>query len=347
VLRKNPLRAQLIITLKVVSYKSRGSQQFASTSVNPMINTAVIGCGVWGSNHARVYHDIPNCNLVAVVDADEKRAKEIGLKNHTNWFTQPDKVLENPDIQIISVCTPTITHYDIALSAIKAGKNVLVEKPMTDTVEQAQTLINLAKKKNVKLTVGFVERFNPAVQEAIKRVNDNEIGEIVLAHTRRVSRRPERIGDVGVIKDLAIHDIDIINHLFNDKPKTVYAIAGKIKHTYEDYANINITYSNNRNAFVETNWLTPRRIRTLVITGTTGIINVEYPTQEITIENNTQIIQPFLRNAEPLRLELDSFIKAVEKDTEPEVTGTDGINALKICEAAIESSKNGEEIKLK
>jgi len=311
-----------------------------------MLNTAVIGCGVWGSNHARVYHEISNSKLVAVVDADEKRAKEVGLKYHTDWYTNPDEIMKNKDIQLISICTPTITHYEIALKAIKAGKNVLVEKPMTDTVAQAKTLINTADKEGVKLTVGFVERFNPAVQEAIKRVNSGEIGEVVLAHTRRVSRRPERIGDVGVIKDLAIHDIDIINHLFNDKPKTVYAVAGNIKHTYEDYANINITYSNNRNSFVETNWLTPRRIRTLVITGTTGIINVEYATQEITIENNTQLTQPYLRNAEPLRLELESFIKTIETETEPYVTGLDGLSALQICEAALESSKSRMEIKI-
>jgi UDP-N-acetylglucosamine 3-dehydrogenase len=312
-----------------------------------MINTAVIGCGSWGSNHARIYHDLPNSKLLAVVDANEKKAKEIGKRFHTKWYTNPEQILENPEIQLVSICTPTITHYDIAVQAIKSGKNVLVEKPMTDTLAQAEEIIALAKKNNVKLTVGFVERFNPAVQEAIKLVADDEIGDIVLAHTRRVSRRPERIGDVGVIKDLAIHDIDIMNQLFNEKPKTVFAIAGKIKHTYEDYANINITYPNNRNAFVETNWLTPRRIRTLVITGTNGIINVEYPTQEITIDNNVRMVQPYLVNSEPLQLELRSFIKAVETDTEPVVSGSDGLSALKICEAALESSKNGVEIKIK
>ena len=311
-----------------------------------MNNTAVIGCGVWGSNHARVYHEISKSKLVAVADANEKRAQEIGTRYHTKWYSDVGKVLDNPEIQTVSICTPTITHYEIACKAIEAGKNVLVEKPMTDTVAQAKTLIKMAEKNGVKLTVGFVERFNPAVQEAIKRVKNDEIGDIVLAHTRRVSRRPERIGDVGVIKDLAIHDLDIINHLFDEKPKTVFAIAGKIKHVYEDYANINITYSNNRNAFVETNWLTPRRIRTLEITGTDGIINVEYPTQEITIENNLQLVQPYLRNVEPLRLELESFLNAIEFDREPEVTGIDGINALKLCEAALESSKSRIEVNI-
>jgi UDP-N-acetylglucosamine 3-dehydrogenase len=309
-------------------------------------NVAVVGCGVWGSNHARVYSELPNTKLLAVVDADEQRAREIAQKHHTNWYCDPQAVLENPDIEVVNICTPTVTHYDLAMAAIKAGKHVLVEKPMTDTTDQARELIDSAKKKGVKLTVGFVERFNPAVQEAIKRANNGEIGDVVLAHTRRVSRRPMRIGDVGVIKDLAIHDVDIINHLFKNEAKTVFAIAGNIKHKYEDYANINITYPGNRNAIVETNWLTPRRIRTLTITGTQGIINVEYTNQEITIENETQMIQPYFPFVEPLRLELISFINAVEKDAELQVTGSDGLNALTICEAALTSVRTKQEVKL-
>jgi UDP-N-acetylglucosamine 3-dehydrogenase len=309
-------------------------------------NVAVVGCGVWGTNHARVYSELPNTKLIAVVDADEKRAREIAQKHHTNWHSDSNAIFENPDIQVVNICTPTITHYDLAMTAIKAGKHVLVEKPMTDTTGQAQELIDAAKKNGVKLTVGFVERFNPAVQEAIKRVNNGEIGDIVLAHTRRVSRRPMRIGDVGVIKDLAIHDIDIINHLFKDKAKTVFAIAGNIQHKYEDYANINIIYPENRNAIVETNWLTPRRIRTLTITGTQGIINVEYTNQQITIENETQMIQPYFPNVEPLRLELTSFISAIEKDVDLQVTGRDGLYALTICEAALKSAKTNQEVKL-
>jgi UDP-N-acetylglucosamine 3-dehydrogenase len=309
-------------------------------------NVAVVGCGVWGSNHARVYSEIHNTKLLAVVDADEKRAQEIAKKHHTTGYSDPKPVLENPDIQVVNICTPTITHYDLAMASIKAGKHVLVEKPMTDNTEQAKKLIEAAANEGVKLTVGFVERFNPAVQEAIKRVANGEIGDVVLAHTRRVSRRPQRIGDVGVIKDLAIHDIDIINHLFKDKPDTVFAIAGNIKHKYEDYANINITYQGNRNAIIETNWLTPRRIRTLTITGTQGIINVEYTNQEITIENETQMIQPYLPYVEPLRLELTSFIDAIEKNKEPYVTGFDGLSALTICEFALKSVRNNQNVKL-
>ena len=105
-------------------------------------------------------------------------------------------------------------------------------------------------------------------QEAIRLVNDGVIGEVILANTKRVSRWPIRIGDVGVIKDLAIHDIDIVNQLFGIETGTVFTKAGKIQHSFEDYANIMMCYPNNRGAFIETNWLTPRKVRTLSVTGT-------------------------------------------------------------------------------
>jgi len=159
-----------------------------------------------------------------------------------------------------------------------------------------------------------------------------------------LSRWPIRIGDVGVIKDLAIHDIDIINQLFGIEASSVYANAGRIQHSFEDYANIMMSYPDNRGAFIETNWLTPRKVRTLSVTGTEGIINVDFITQALTIENNEQIIQPFISNGEPLRLELSSFVDSIINKVPPKVTGEDGLKALKVCEAAIESAKIGKPI---
>jgi len=217
---------------------------------------------------------------------------------------------------------------------------------MTNTTDEAKELINAAKRQGVHLAVGFVERFNPAVSEAMNIISKGEIGEVILAHTRRVSRRPLRIGDVGVIKDLAIHDIDIINQLFKSKAKNVFASAGSIAHDFEDYANIIICFDNNRSAFIETNWLTPRKVRTLTITGTEGLINVEYITQQIIVENNERLYQPFLNYGEPLLRELDSFVNSILNDESPEVRGEDGLRALEISEAAIQSAKSGKQVSL-
>ncbi len=310
------------------------------------IKAAVIGCGSWGRNHARVYRELPGVELAAVSDLNPETAKQIGDRYGAPSYTDPKPIIDDPGIDLVSICTSTITHPDIALAAIEAGKHVLVEKPMTNTIAEARSLIRAAEKHRVKLAVGFVERFNPAVQEAIKRVQAAEIGDVLLSLATRVSRSPGRIGDVGVIKDLAIHDIDIIDHLHGDHAQTVFAVAGSIQHKFEDYAQINIAYGGNRNAIVSTNWLTPRRIRTLVVTGTEGIINVEYTTQQITVENNERLTQPYLPYQEPLQLELRSITDAIRDDTPPKVTGEDGLRALTICEAALKSAKTGRQIRL-
>ena len=308
------------------------------------INVSVIGCGVWGSNHARVYNEASSINLQSVADLDKKRVETVAEKYNVEGYTDIEKIINDKNVEAVSICTSTVTHANLALMAIEAGKHVLVEKPMTNTITEAKQLIKAAEKHDVKLAVGFVERFNPAVQEAFKLIKEGQIGKIILAHTSRVSRRPARIGDVGVVKDLGIHDIDIISQLFQINPETIYATCGSIDHSFEDYANINLRYNDNRNAFIETNWLTPRIRRNLIITGTTGIITVQYRTQQITIENNRQLIQPYIQYQEPLKLELESFINSVRKNKDPVVTGEDGLKALTIAEAALESNKTKETI---
>ncbi len=310
------------------------------------MNVAVIGCGSWGRNHIRVYNDLGNASLTAIADMNTATAKEFGERYSVDWYTEPEKIFERDDVEAVSICTPTVTHADLAMQAIEAGKHVLVEKPMTNTTGEAKELINAAKKRGVYLTVGFVERFNPAVSEAMNVISKGEVGEVILAHTRRVSRRPLRVGDVGVIKDLAIHDIDIINQLFKTDAKNVFASAGSIAHDFEDYANIIVCFDNNRSAFIETNWLTPRKVRTLTITGTEGLINVEYITQQIIVENNERLYQPFLDYGEPLLRELDSFMNSILNDESPEVRGEDGLRALEISEAAIQSAKSGKQVSL-
>lgn len=310
------------------------------------LNVAVVGCGEWGRNHARVFDDLPNANLLSVADIDENRAQEIGKKYDVTYYSNPYKMLARNDIEAVSICTPTITHADMAISAIEHGKHVLVEKPMTNTIEEAETLISKARSSGVYLSVGFVERFNPAVEEATKIISSGQIGDVILAHSRRLSRRPLRIGDVGVIKDLAIHDIDVINQFFDEDNLSVFATAGNLAHEFEDYANIMLCYTKNRCGFVETNWLTPKKVRTIKITGTEGLVNVEYITQEIEIENNERIIKPFIANGEPLKRELNNFVSSIIDDRSPKVTGEDGLKALKICDGALRSIKENRRISL-
>ena len=168
-----------------------------------------------------------------------------------------------------------------------------------------------------------------------------------MAYTRRVTRRPNRVGDIGVVKDLGIHDVDVVNYLMGGTPETVYAHSGSIKHSFEDYANISLGFSEGKSANIVTNWLTPKRVRSLTVTGSEGIIDVEYTSQELRIEKDDHIHQPLNGYKEPLYLELQEFTSSILEEREPEVTGIDGLNALIVCEAALESSRTGEVVRLR
>ena len=192
-----------------------------------------------------------------------------------------------------------------------------------------------------------MERFNPAVRISKRLIDDGEIGRIIMAHAKRVTRRPGRVGDIGVIKDLGIHDIDVITHLMGETPETVYATAGSLIHTFEDYANIMLGYRGNRSAFIETNWLTPKRVRSLTVTGSDGIIGVEYTAQELRVEKDDYIHQPLNGYREPLYSELQEFTSSIMEEREPEVKGRDGLRALEICEAALESAKTGRVVEMR
>jgi UDP-N-acetylglucosamine 3-dehydrogenase len=302
------------------------------------VRVAVVGCGIWGWNHARVFTDLPDCKLVAVCDADPKRAKLAGEFYHVNAYTQPDEILKNDEIDAITVCTPSSTHKDVGLQVMEHGKDLLVEKPMAVSPSDAEKMITEARKAGVMLTVGFIERFNPGVQYAKEQLESGRVGKVVLASARRVSRWPTRIGDVGVVKDLAIHDIDIVHWLMKSEVYEVYAVIGSERLAQEDHANIVMHFKNGATGFIETNWLTPHKVRKLIVTGSEAIVSVDYITQEVTVEDEKGLFSPTITFQEPLRRELTHFLDCVRNDTKPLVSGEDGLSALEIADAALKSS---------
>ena len=310
------------------------------------LNVAVVGCGAWGYQHARVYNEVPGVNLEAVVDTNPERVQHVTAMFHCKGYSSVELMLEKADVEAVSVCTPTVTHFNLANLALTARKNVLVEKPMTNSSEEAAILMDAARRFGVSLSVGFVERFNPAVRESKEIVEKGEIGEVLGIHARRVTRRPSRVGDIGVVKDLGIHDIDVIDYIMGEPPRIVYARVGRYNHCFEDYANIVLGYSGYRSGFVETNWLTPKRVRSLTITGSDGIVEVEYTTQELRVEKNDHIYQPLNVYKEPLYLELSEFTSSILEKRKPSITGMDGYQALRVCEAALESAETGQVVQL-
>ena len=310
------------------------------------LGVAVIGSGFWGQNHARVFRNMEETNLIAVCDSNENKAKEVAAKFGVQWYADIERLLLRNDVEAVTVCTPTTTHHDVATQAVKVGKHVLVEKPMTNTVEEAKKLVSLARERGVCLMPGHIERFNPAVQRVKKMIVEGKLGQVILVIARRVTRWPERIGDVGVIKDSAIHDIDIMCYLLEDYVKSVYARAGSLRHKLEDFAEILLRFSNGETGFIDANWLTPRKIRTLIVTGSEATATLDYLTQEITLEDSEKIVKPIVKWEEPLFFELKHFATCVLESKNPLVTGEDGIRAIEICNRAEESAETGKVVYL-
>jgi UDP-N-acetylglucosamine 3-dehydrogenase len=312
------------------------------------LGVAVIGTGFWGKNHARVYTELAETDLIAICDIDAERARSVAKQFGVKSYVNTGSMLKNKDIEAVSICSWSTSLAKEALKALKAGKHVLVEKPMAANSKQAQKLLQTAEKEALHLTVGFLMRFIPGLQHIERAVKDRTIGELVCATSKRVSQWPERIGDVGVVKDTAIHDIDVMRYIFNEDPIAVYGKTGNMAHTkFEDYAQLMLTFEGGKTAFIESNWLTPYKTRTLVATGSKAIMKLDYITQELTIENEKETLQPRYPVKEPLKLELQNFAKSILENEKPLATGEDGLKALRIAEAALKSSATGRVVKLK
>jgi UDP-N-acetylglucosamine 3-dehydrogenase len=300
-----------------------------------------------GKHHARVYSELKECRLVAVSDIDEEKGKKIAKQYNCMYYKNFQEMLKI-DIDAVSIAVPTVFHKAVALECIKAGKHVLIEKPIADTVENAKEIIEAAKRNRVKIAVGHVERFNPGVQRLKSMMKKGELGTITTVLARRVGVFPPQIKDANVIIDLAVHDIDILNYLLGKTPTRIHAEAGKaLISRREDYADILLKYDG-INAFVQVNWITPIKIRSLAITGTKGYAELNYVTQEFmlykskyerkfeTFEDIVKFAEPEIirikvRKSEPLKEELKDFISCIKSNKQPLVSGEDGLKALELA----------------
>jgi UDP-N-acetylglucosamine 3-dehydrogenase len=310
------------------------------------LRVAVIGTGFWGKNQARVLSHLAQTKLMCVCDVKTSIATTIGSQFSVDHTSNLDDVLSREDVDAVTICTPTVTHESIATLALEAGKHVLVEKPMTNTVVEGDKLLALAKKKGLRIMPGHIERFNPVVTYLKSLVDDGALGNVMLLLARRVGRWPERIGDVGVVRDTAIHDIDLARYIFADEVQAVYAQLGSLRHSKEDYAEIMLQFSKGGTAFIDANWLTPQKTRTMVVTGSDATARLDYITQQISIESSERTVTPNLDIREPLSLELTHFAESILYDRPFSVNGIDGLKAVEICEAVLKSGTAGKTMTL-
>ena len=309
------------------------------------MRVGVIGVGAMGQHHVRIYNEMANVDLVGISDVSEIRVKELSSQYGVPGFNDHTALLKQ-DLDAVSIAVPTTLHKQIGLDAIACGTNILMEKPVSDTIENAKDLVNAASDAGVKLMVGHIERFNPAVMKLKHIVDSGLLGKIVSISTKRVGPYNPRIRDVGVILDIGVHDIDIISYLYGKQVNEIYAIAGSNFHSFEDYAAILLRFDHDFSGMVETNWLTPHKIRKLTAIGTKGVAYLDYIDQTVELHDGEWIRQAKVEKSEPLKNELEYFIKSISSGMDPHPSGSDGLHVLEVAKAAIRSHKEARAIKL-
>ncbi len=340
------------------------TQSSTVTQNNPQ-RVAVIGAGAMGRNHLRVLHDIDSANLIALADADEstaqRAARRFGIPSYTDYLQMLDG--QKPDAVIVAV--PTALHRQVVLDALARRIHVLVEKPIASTVEEGRELMQAAQQAGVLLAVGHIERYNPAIVELFSRLRAGELGRVFKMHARRLGPFPPRVRDVGVVIDLATHDVDIMRWLSGVEVQRVYAETARQIHTqHEDLVSGLLRFQDGIIGVLDINWLTPTKIRELMITGERGMFHVNYLTQDLYFYENNYVktdwdtisnisgvsegdmVRLRIDKSEPLRIELETFLSATRGEDAPVVSAEDGIAALAIVQKLVQAGMNGRVIEM-
>lgn len=293
------------------------------------INIGIIGIGHLGSRHLKVYSELAQkTNIVGICDLKQERTQKLADHYKVKVFDSHKDLLGKVDA--VSVCVPTVNHFEIAKDFLKNGTHVLVEKPMTITLKEADKLIALAQKKNLKFQVGHVERFNSAFQ-AIKTIAQNPL----FVECHRLNQFPNRSLDIGVVMDLMIHDIDIILGLVHSKIKDIQAVGVKVLTPLEDIANARITFANGCVCNLTASRVSDDVTRKIRIFLKDTYISLDYMAQQASIykKNSLMISKTELpiEKEEPLKQEIESFIDCVNENKTPVVSGIEGREALKVA----------------
>ena len=317
--------------------------QAAAANAERPLRVGVVGVGVMGSNHARVFVGLPGTELVGVADPDRKQAEFVARTLGCAAVTNVEELLDR-EVDAITIAAPTHLHRDIALTCIAHGVHVMVEKPIASSVDEGREITGAARRAGVTLMVGHVERFNPAV-EAIKGAIRGE--DILSIAITRVGPFPPRMSNVGVVIDLAVHDIDLIrwftdSEIVEVQPQLSSAVAER-----EDIALLQFRTASGVLAQINTNWLTPFKARNVTVATRGKYVMGDLLTRQVTEcfgfqpDGSYSMRHLSVGHAEPLRSELIAFLRAVRSGATPAVTGEEGVASLEIATQclAVRSSK--------
>ncbi len=300
----------------------------------------VIGVGSMGKNHVRAYTALKHvCELIGVFDTNRKIAKEVARGYGIKAYPTLEALLR--EVDAVNIATPTTTHYEIGMKAIDFGKHILVEKPVTGMVEEAQSLIKNARKKNLILQVGHIERFNPAIRALPALLKDQEI---IALDVQRMGPYDPRINDTDVIQDLMIHDIDVVNSIIPAPFMGLHAFGRRlISQHHMDYVVANLIMTNGVIATLTASRITNKKVRKMTITTLSSYIELDYLQRKIVMTRRDQFVpgtsnyqqeqeleEVFNGEEEPLKSQLIHFIQCIENNNKPLISGVDGLEALKL-----------------
>lgn len=306
------------------------------------VKVAVVGTGNMGQHHARIYSEMPHVELVGVVEINELRGHQVAQKYRTNYFADYRDLFTRA--QAVNIVVPTSMHYDLAREFLENDVHVLVEKPITVDIMQAKQLVSLAKRRNLVLQVGHLERFNPAVALLKTMVKSP-----IYIESHRLSYPSRRNNDVGVIWDLMIHDLDILLNVVNSPVEEVTALGRSLYSPHEDLASVQVRFNNGCVANLLASRISGERLRNLQVVEEDGdsvrTLSLDFINQTLAIltpDNDKQTNPPEyipIKKEEPLRLELEHFTECVTTNRTPLVTGEDGKRALELAISAVNNMK--------
>jgi len=328
------------------------------------VKTGVIGVGHLGRHHARVYSQVPEAQLVGVHDTDSEKGQKVAMEFDTKYFENLSDLLER--IDAVSLVVPTTFHYALAIDILDRGKNLLIEKPITETVKQAEEVLSLAKAKNLILQVGHIERFNPAF-----KMIENLALEPKFIESHRLAQFDPRGTEVAVILDLMIHDLDLILTLVKSEVKSIEAAGVSVISDSEDIANARLTFESGCVANITSSRISARPLRKMRLFQKNSYISLDFLQRSVEIyklmdvgsipkeekdkktlvgniptgEVGKTIVyeKPEIKSEDMLTSEIKSFLDAVKNRTHPKVSGEDGKRALKLALEIVNKAKEHRE----
>lgn len=333
--------------------------------MSDILRAAVIGVGSMGRNHARVLAEMENVQLIGVADVDQDAARRVAGIYGVRAYGDYRHLLEAERLDLAAIAVPTRVHRDVSRDAAGRGIHIFVEKPLAASVEEAQDIIDAAGQAGVKLGVGHIERFNPAILRLKQELDAGRLGRMYQLHARRVGPFPPRVADVGVVFDLATHEVNIMEYLAGAEVESLYAeTEHEIHDEHEDLLSGVLKFDNGVVGVLDINWLTPTKIRELSVIGERGMFRVNYLTQELYLHENSffsenwesavalmgvsegRTIKYEIKRKEPLKAELESFVEAILQDKPPAIGGEEGLRAVFLAQMLVESGKRHQVIHL-